>query len=318
MADPFDETICDRIVAPPAGEAKRPEHSILLVILSGSEVDFGRHFVLEKEETAIGRDPGNDIVIHDGKISKAHCAISVMKGGRGVERIDIRDLGATNGTFVNGEAVTRATLMAGDKIQVGDTVMQLSYGDEIERQYHSRLFQLAARDALTGLYNKRYILHELENHCRITRRSGRLFSIILIDIDDFKQVNDRFGHLAGDEYLAEVAGLFRRSLREQDIAGRIGGEEFLIILPETALDGALQLAGRMRQNVEEFVLHHRENLIRTTISAGVCQFENAVGDVRDLLHLADQAMYEAKRAEKNKVISSGLSKTADETKSGLT
>ncbi|MCU0276318.1 MAG: diguanylate cyclase [Acidobacteria bacterium] len=302
MNDSFDETICDRNVLPPDAEPKKGERSILLVIIAGSEVDFGRHFVLEKEEVTIGRECGNGIVIHDPKISKAHCAIAVVQGGRGVERIDLRDLETTNGTSVNGEPVARATLMAGDKIQIGDTILQLSYGDEIEREYHAKLFQLAARDALTGLYNKRFVLNEVENHIRIARRNGRVFSIILIDIDDFKKVNDRYGHLAGDEYLAEVAGLFTRSLREQDIAGRIGGEEFLIILPETALDGAFQLAVRIRKNVEEFVLDRSGQRIRTTISAGVCQFENAIRDLPEFLELADQAMYEAKRAEKNKVI----------------
>ncbi len=302
MSDPFDETICDRILAPPEGEGKKSVSSILLIVIAGSEVDFGRHFVLEKNEISIGREAGNDIVIQDGKISKIHCVISVEKGGRGVERIDIRDQGTTNGTLFNGEPVVRATLMAGDKIQVGDTVLQLSYGDEVERQYHAKLFQLAARDALTGLYNKRYALNELESHIRISRRSGRALSIILVDIDDFKQVNDRFGHLAGDEYLAEFAGLLTRSLREQDIAGRIGGEEFLVILPDTALDGAFQLAVRVRKNVEELILQRGGHAIRATISAGVCQFENDIRGIEEFLELADRAMYEAKRAKKNKVI----------------
>jgi diguanylate cyclase (GGDEF)-like protein len=302
MSDSFDETICDRIVAPPPdADAKKGGRAILLVIIAGSEVDFGRHFVLEREQVLIGREIGNDIVVHDGKISKSHCAVTVVKGGRGVERIDIRDLGTTNGTFVNGEPVLQATLTAGDKIQVGDTILQLSYGDEIEREYHARLFQLAARDSLTGLYNKRYMLNEVENHARIARRNGRVFSVILIDIDDFKKVNDRYGHLAGDDYLAAVAGLLSHSLREQDVAGRIGGEEFLVILPETAIDGAFQLAVRIRKNVEAFVLERDGQRIRTTISAGVCQFVNEIRDVSELLELADQAMYEAKKAEKNQV-----------------
>ncbi len=302
MTDPFDETLCDRIAAPSPDDGRKSEPSIVLVIIAGNEVDFGRHFVLEREETSLGRESGNDIVIHDERISKVHCVISVLKGGRGIERIDIHDQGTTNGTYVNGEPTIRATLMAGDKIQIGDTVLQLRYNDEIEKEYHAKLFDFAARDALTRLYNKRYILNELENHCRIARRNGRVFSIILIDIDDFKRINDRFGHLSGDEYLKEFAGLLSRCLREQDIAGRFGGEEFLAILPETALDGAYQLAVRISRQVEDFVLHYREGHIRTTISAGVCQFENAIRDVQEFLDLADQALYLAKKAEKNKVM----------------
>ncbi len=302
MTDFFDETICDRGVAAPAGDRKKAEQSIMLIVIAGNEVDFGKQFVLENEEISLGREGGNDIVLHDEKISKVHCVISILKSGRGIERIDVRDQGTTNGTCINGEPAIRATLMAGDKIQIGDTVLLLSYNDEIEKEYHAKLFDFAARDALTGLYNKRYVLNELENHCRIARRNVRVFSIIMVDIDDFKQINDRYGHLCGDEYLKQIAGLFRRSLREQDIAGRVGGEEFLIILPETAIEGAFQLAVRIRKNVEAFVMHHRDFTVRTTISAGVCQFENAIHDVQEFLDLADRALYEAKKAEKNKVM----------------
>ena len=306
MKELFDETICDRVVTQPPGVGKKNERAIMLVIIAGGDADFGKHFVLEKDEVTIGRGAGNDILIHDGKISKAHCSLSIVRGRGGVERIGIRDLGTTNGTHLNGEPVLQGTLKAGDKIQIGETVLQLSYGDEIEREYHARLFELAARDALTGLYNKRFVLNELENHLRISRRSGRVFSIILLDIDDFKQVNDRFGHLVGDDYLRQVAGLFARCLREQDIAGRIGGEELLVILPETALDGAFHLATRVRESVEAFVLPLGEEPVRTTISAGVCQYENGLKDAREFLTLADQALYEAKKAEKNKVMRAGL------------
>ena len=307
MTELFDETICDRVMAPAAGKGEKDGRAIMLVIIAGGELDFGRHFVLEKDEVTVGRGSGNDVRIHDGKISKEHCALSIVRGRSGVERIGIRDLGTTNGTYVNGEPVSQATLKAGDKIQVGDTVLQLSYGDEIEREYHARLFELAARDALTGLYNKRFVLNELENHLRIARRSHRVFSVILLDIDDFKQVNDRFGHLAGDDYLRQVAGLFVRSLREQDIAGRIGGEEFLVILPETALDGACRLANRVRRSVEEFVLPLAEGEVRATISAGVCQYESRFQDAREFLARADKALYEAKNAGKNNVMRALLS-----------
>lgn len=300
MNDPLDETLHDRPLAAGVGEEPKDERSILLVIVAGSELDFGRHFVLEREETTIGRGDGCDIVVRDAKASKAHCAVAVILGRRGVERIEIRDLDTTNGTFVNGERAGRATLMAGDKVRVGDTVLQLRYGDGIEREYHARLFELAARDALTGLYNKRFIANELENQARIARRSGRPLSVILVDIDDFKQVNDRFGHLAGDEFLAGLAGLLVRTLREQDIAGRVGGEEFLVVLPETALDGALQLAERLRQEAADFALRRGGDEIRATLSAGVGQFDSGLGGVPELLDLVDQALYAAKREGKNR------------------
>ncbi len=307
MGDLYEETIFDRKLIPDVNGTAKSEQAIVLTIIAGNEADFGKHFVLERKRTAIGREKINDITLSDGKVSKAHCEISVIRSSRGVEQISLLDLDSTNGTYVNGEAVVQTTLKAGDKIQAGSTILQLSYSDEIEREYHAKLFDFAARDALTGMYNKRFIVNELENYCRIARRSNRVFSIIMLDIDDFKQINDRYGHLAGDEYLKRIAGLFQRTLREQDIAGRIGGEEFLVILPETAIEGAFQLAVRIRKGVEDFVLSLQSQEIRTTLSAGVCQYERGLKEVKDLLDLADQAMYEAKKSEKNKVMRASFS-----------
>ena len=302
MGDLYEETIFDRKLIPASEGAGKGDKSIVLTVIAGSEVDFGKHFVLERKRTAIGREKINDIALSDGKVSKAHCEISVIRSGRGIEQISLLDLDSTNGTYVNGEAVVQTTLKAGDKIQAGSTILQLSYSDEIEKEYHAKLFDFAARDALTGLYNKRFIVNELENYCRIARRSNRAFSVILLDIDDFKRINDGHGHLAGDEYLKRLSALIRDTLRDQDIAGRIGGEEFLVVLPETAVEGALQLAVRIRKAVEGFAMDLQGQAVRTTISAGVCQYERGMRDVKELLDLADRAMYEAKKAEKNKVM----------------
>lgn len=302
MIDNWDKTICDRKMPGQENNSQEVERTIILTIIDGSEIDFGKHFLLEKAKTSIGREPKNEIALSDEKISKVHCEISVSKNDQGNEIFFIRDLDSTNGTYVNGEWAAQASLNAGDKIQIGDTVLRLSYNDEVEKEYHSKIFNFAVRDMATGLYNKRYIINELENYMRIARRSGRAFSIILIDIDDFKHINDRYGHLSGDKYLIQMANLVMNSLREQDIAGRIGGEEFLAILPETDGNGAFQLAVRIKNVVENFTLSHLQFKIRTTISAGVCQYENCVHDVKDLIDMADRALYAAKKSGKNNVL----------------
>ena len=307
MIDQWDKTVHDHKFDAPEETSHKIEHSITLTIIGGNEIDFGKHFLLEKNRTLIGRDDANDIPIHDEKISKFHCEVSIVKDNQGIEQIFIKDVHSTNGTYVNGERVDQITLHAGDRIQTGDTVLSLSYNDELEKEYHAKLFNYAVRDSHTGLYNKRFIINELENISRIAKRSSRVFSIIIIDIDDFKQINDLYGHLAGDEYLKAIAGLFTQTLREQDIAGRIGGEEFLIILPETSIDGAFQLAIRIRMNVENFVLDYLTYKIKTTISAGVCQYENSIIDTNELLDIADQALYETKRSGKNRVMQALLS-----------
>jgi len=306
MIDQWDKTVHDRKFDSTENEHQKIEHTIILTIIGGNEVDFGKHFLLEKNKILLGRDDTNDIAINDEKISKVHCEISIIKSNQGIEQIFIKDIDSTNGTYINSELIDQIALHAGAKIQIGDTVLSLSYSDELEKEYHAKLFNYAVRDTHTGLYNKRFIINELKNISRIARRSGRAFSIIIIDIDDFKQINDLYGHLSGDEYLKSIAELFSQSLREQDIAGRIGGEEFLIILPETTIDGALQLAVRIRKNVEDFVLNFLDFKIKTTISGGVCQYENTIKDVNELLDIADQALYAAKRSGKNNVLQAFL------------
>ena len=302
MIDNWDKTICDRKMPDQENSSQAVERTIVLTIIDGSEIDFGKHFLLGKGKTSVGREPKNEISLSDEKISKVHCEISVSTNDQGNEIFFVRDLDSTNGTYVNGELAAQASLNAGDKIQIGDTVLRLNCNDKVEKEYHSKIFNFAVRDMATGLYNKRYIVNELENYIRSSRRSGRPFSIILIDIDDFKHINDRYGHMSGDEYLMQMTKLLLNTLREQDIAGRIGGEEFLVVLPETDGQGAFQLAVRIKNAVEKFILSHLQFEIRTTISAGVCQYESRVIDVKDLIDRADRALYEAKKSGKNSVL----------------
>jgi diguanylate cyclase (GGDEF)-like protein len=137
---------------------------------------------------------------------------------------------------------------------------------------------------------------------KLVKRNQRLFSVVLLDIDDFKKINDSYGHLAGDEYLKKVASTIIVNLREQDTASRFGGEEFLILLPDTQIDGACKLAERIRKRIEEMELMFQEYLIKTTISAGVSQFDQEDHDPENILRRVDVALYQAKSKGKNRVI----------------
>ncbi|HLP62452.1 MAG TPA: GGDEF domain-containing protein [Candidatus Deferrimicrobium sp.] len=276
--------------------------NIAFTVIQGSEVDFGKHFNFSTSPILIGREKSNDISLDDEKVSKVHCEVSFIVN-RDLEQLIIKDLQSTNGTFVNREIIHQAVLKSGDKIGIGDTVIRFSYNDDIEEQYHSKLFTFAATDALTGLYNRRYTINELDNQSKIARRNNRIFSVVIIDIDDFKHINDTYGHLAGDDYLKKFAYVITRTLREQDICGRIGGEEFLVILPETTLDGAVSLANRIREQIEKTGLIIPERTIKTTISAGVSQFGRHAIDSRELLKIADLSLQKAKSSGKNTVVS---------------
>lgn len=274
--------------------------TIYFAVLHGAEVDFGKHFNFTKSPIFIGRDKTNSICLKDEKVSKFHCEIN-MAWNQDSGQVIIKDLNSTNGTYINGGIIKHAVLKSGDKIGVGDTVFRVSYNDEIEEEYHSKLFSFAAIDALTGLYNRRYILNELENQSKIARRNKRVFSLIVIDIDNFKKINDDHGHLAGDEYLKKMALVVNRCLREQDICGRYGGEEFLIILPETRLDGAFKLANRIREQIEETEIIQTGSFIKATISAGISQFGLHAYDSQSLFEKADMALQKAKNTGKNRV-----------------
>lgn len=277
------------------------EFTISFTVIHGSDVDFGKHFLFSVSPVLVGREKTNSLCLEDDKVSKVHCEVNIIRNME-LEQVVIKDLDSTNGTYVNGAPVRQAVLKTGDKIELGDTVLRFNYKDEIEEVYHSRLFTFAATDSLTGLYNRRYTINELDNQSKIARRNKRIFSLVIIDIDNFKRINDTFGHLAGDDYLKKMAFVLNRSLREQDICGRIGGEEFLVILPETGMDGAVNLTHRILEQIEKTELIYQGRVVKTTISAGISQFGLHASESRELLKRADMALQRAKRTGKNTIV----------------
>lgn len=176
---------------------------------------------------------------------------------------------------------------------------------------NARLFtetrRLANTDALTGLYNHRYFYHILDTEMKRARRYGRALSLIMLDIDHFKEFNDQYGHLAGDEALRSLAQILRKNSRRVDTVARYGGEEFAIILPETDLAQAAVQAERLRAAAEE----HQWPEGHLTISLGAAALTPAMVRVEDLVRAADQPLYQAKTAGRNQVcLSSPVSREA--------
>jgi two-component system chemotaxis family response regulator WspR len=175
---------------------------------------------------------------------------------------------------------------------------------------NERLQELALRDALTNLYNRRYLLENLELELARSRRYERPFSLLFLDIDDFKRLNDNHGHLAGDSILRTVGEMLLATdggIRSSDFAARYGGEEFCIVLPETPIQGAILKAERLRQTVAE----HRwgsaswpvpASFEPVTVSIGVASYPTQGATCQQLLAAADAALYEAKRQGKNRVV----------------
>lgn len=164
-----------------------------------------------------------------------------------------------------------------------------------------RLERLATTDALTELWNRAYFMGTIRKEMERARRYGEPFSLLMLDLDHFKRVNDTRGHAAGDAALRHVAAIFRKSLRQTDIAGRVGGEEFSILLPHTDLAAALVMAERLRSTIENTPADYNGTEIPLTSSIGVAVYDREIADEDALMLLADEALYAAKKGGRNRV-----------------
>ncbi len=171
-----------------------------------------------------------------------------------------------------------------------------------ERQYKERLAEESHTDPLTRLSNRRWAMECLKNECARARRYGREFVVAIADLDDFKQINDRFGHQAGDDALVAIANTLRRELRTQDVIVRWGGEEFLFILPETSLENGSMVLDRMRKIVAALDIESGRHRLRVSMTFGVAG-AGAADEIDALVKAADEALYEGKRQGKNRVVS---------------
>ena len=167
---------------------------------------------------------------------------------------------------------------------------------------NERLQRLALTDALTELPNRRFAMERLEQEWALSKRGDRTLSCMMVDIDCFKPINDKFGHQAGDEVLKCVANTLRQSARTQDVVCRYGGEEFVVICPDTGIDAAYQCAERLRLNVAALKFKNQEAGIRLTISIGVAEKKEGITSIEKLLSRADECLYVAKQGGRNRTV----------------
>jgi two-component system cell cycle response regulator len=175
-------------------------------------------------------------------VSRRHARV-VQAGGE----VRIEDLDSANGTFVNGQSIRSAALHDGDKIQMGSTtILKVSYANELEENLQQKMQDAAIYDGLTKGCTKRHFLHRLEMEVAYAKRHGAPLSLLLLDVDYFKLVNDGLGHLAGNHVLATLAQIVRSTIRTEDLFARYGGEEFAVLCRGTRIDNALAIAERLR------------------------------------------------------------------------
>ena len=267
----------------------------LVVIYAPSSNQLGKRFSLSDGSVRIGRGPENDVVLHSDSVSRRHARVETRSGGYVVV-----DMHSTNGTYVNDELVDAQALRRGDQLKVGDTIMKFLSGADLESQYHETIYRMTIMDGLTDVHNKRYLVEQLEREISRAMRHERALTMVMCDIDHFKNVNDEYGHLAGDHVLKEVAQLAKSRLRPDDVLARYGGEELAVILPETDLAGGVRIADELRALIADASFQFEDEDIGVTISCGVAELD---GDWQsyDFVKAADAQLYEAKRGGRNRV-----------------
>jgi two-component system cell cycle response regulator len=299
VANPFEDTTR---MSPAPGPQGGEDNAAYLVVLAGSNV--GEMYKVEKERTIMGRGETVDIRLFDEGISREHAQVVQEVGREGAATQNIlEDMGSTNGTFCNGTRVQRQVLADGDKILLGSTtILKFSYQDKLDEMFQRQMSESALRDGLTKAFNKRYFTERLEGEYLYAVRHEEPLSLLFLDIDHFKKINDVHGHPAGDHVLVHLAKLVMGALRNEDIFVRYGGEEFAVISRGTEAAEAQELAERVRHAVEEHQFIYDGKSIPVTISVGVARAPRVdLGSPAEFVALADETMYVAKRSGRNRV-----------------
>jgi diguanylate cyclase (GGDEF)-like protein len=285
-------------VALAATEVATASERAVLTVLRG--LNAGQVFALERDSALIGRAREADVRIDDAGTSRRHARLLRSQAGRHI----LEDLGSANGIFVNGRRVERMDLEDGDRVQIGPAVL-LRFGlvAADEEALARKLYEGSTRDALTRLYNRKYFGERIVAEVAYALRHQTPLSLLLVDIDHFKRVNDTFGHPAGDVVLRIVAAQAQKSIRAEDVLARFGGEEFVVLVRGIEPNGVAVLADRIRVAIERLSIPWGSQTLKTTVSVGVASLPECGpnGTVDALLGLADERLYKAKAGGRNRV-----------------
>jgi diguanylate cyclase (GGDEF)-like protein len=276
-----------------------------LVFLSGELIAVP--IPLEREEVILGRALEADVRINDTQVSRQHARITAAPTeSRVAMEYVLHDMDSRNGTFLNGRRVRREKLENGDKITVGETLLRFDLLDEIDREYQRQIHRLISHDDLTGLLSSRSFFSELRREAGRAKAENRPFCVLMMDGDNFKRVNDNFGHLTGSKTIEEIGFSITTNLRSGDAAARFGGDEFAAFLLDADLAQGVVAAERIRESIEAYDFSVvRQGSDRAnhhiTVSVGVSSFPSDSSDPIELVEMADSALYRAKREGRNRV-----------------
>jgi diguanylate cyclase (GGDEF)-like protein len=273
-----------------------------LVVLQGPSL--GDFFEIDGDALVLGSDPfAADLVVRDVEVEPRHAEVYREPGSGGYA---VRDVGAGKGVFVNGEVLgcpaNGRVLTDGDRIALGDSVLEFSHRDPVKASFYDELHRLVNQDHLTGLLSKDRFDSEFGHHLEAMADEARSLSVLMADIDGLKKINDAHGHLLGEFVVGEI-GRIIGELHEGEgrSATRFGGDEYQSVLPGLGKDRALEVAEEIRRRVQAHVFEQGGVTTETTISVGVATYPEDGTTPNDLTRAADKALYRAKRAGGNAV-----------------
>jgi len=272
---------------------KAPESQAYLVVISGARL--GQHVLLTEQPIDIGRGSSCAMQLEADSVSRQHARVS-WDGTRHV----VEDLNSTNGTYVNEHRVQQAVLGDADRLQVGHVLLKYLAGSNVELAYHEEIQRLMRYDGLTGVANRTHFNEVFANALWRTRTEPFPISLVVMDLDHFKQVNDTYGHAAGDAVLRQAAEAAASQLTDKQLFARVGGEEFAALLPGEGIAVAREVAERVRRAVQAARVEFDDKSIPVTVSLGVA--ERAAGSTElaeGLYERADSQLYSAKAAGRN-------------------
>ena len=289
MGRDADETtrICERGPATPArGVTRRRPRLVFLAGMNVGAVYSVGH------GTVLGRASDATVQVESDEVSRRHARIVEGPGGWTLE-----DMGSRNGTFLNGERVHALQLLTdGDKIELGSgIVLRFALFDDLDEKYHRTMYESSLRDGLTRAFNRKYFDERLEQEFAYSLRHGSALSLLILDLDHFKALNDAHGHPAGDSVLTQLAGHMMRIIRAEDVFARYGGEEFVILSRGIAIEAARAFGERVRSSVERYPFLHAQLKLDVTVSVGVAAVPHReILQPAMLVEHADRALYAAK------------------------
>jgi diguanylate cyclase (GGDEF)-like protein len=289
----------DEITRPVVVQLKDPREEGEGCLVSIYGPDLGKKYTLDCPEVVVGRDADCDIPVPLDTVSRRHCCFQRRDGTS-----FLRDLGSTNGTFLNDRELPGekdVALRSGDLVHIGSAIFKFLDGGNVEALYHEEVYRTMIVDGLTGAYNRYYFSESLEREMARAQRHKRPLSLTLFDLDHFKSVNDERGHLVGDSVLREVSTLVRSGIRREEWLARYGGEEFAVVLPETNLERARSFGQRIRLLVQDHVFEVDDVTIPLTISVGVAEMSEQIREPAHFISEVDKRLYEAKRGGRNRV-----------------